>query len=68
MGTRTGPRVLAPLAAVLDRHDVLTVAGPPRLDVAGLHPFPPGASIHAGPYTVTSGPAGAVEVTYRSGA
>lgn len=65
VATRTGPRVLAPLAAVLDRHDVVALAGPARLDVAGLRPFPPGASLLVGPFTVTSGPNGAVEVVRR---
>ena len=59
----TGPRVLAPLAAVLDRHDVRTLAGPPRLDVAGLHPVPPGTTIRAGPFTVVLGRGGAVAVS-----
>lgn len=62
VATRTGPRALAPMAAILDRHDVVTLAGPARLDVAGLRPFPPGSSIRAGPFVVTLGPAGAVEV------
>ena len=65
VATRTGPRVLAPLAAVLDRHDVVTLAGPARLDVAGLRPFPTGSSILIGPYAVTSGPSSAVEVVRR---
>ncbi|CAA9250647.1 MAG: hypothetical protein AVDCRST_MAG76-2256 [uncultured Acidimicrobiales bacterium] len=62
VATRTGPRVLAPLAAVLDRHDVVALVGPARLDVAGLRPFPVGAKMSAGPFTVTSGLAGAVDV------
>ncbi|MEO5679659.1 MAG: ComEC/Rec2 family competence protein, partial [Acidimicrobiales bacterium] len=62
VATQAGPRVLAPLAALLDRHDVGVLVGPARLDVAGLRPFPAGARVRAGPYTVTSGPAGAVEV------
>ncbi len=65
VATRTGPRVLAPLAAVLDRHDVVTLAGPARLDVAGLRPFPEGSSLIVEPYTVTSGPRGTIEVERR---
>ena len=58
----TGPRVLAPLAAILDRHDVVMLAGPPRLDVAGLRPFTSGTSIRAGPFTVTLTVPGGIEV------
>ena len=65
VATRAGPRVLAPLAAVLDRHDVVTLAGPARLDVAGLRPFPEGLSLVVEPYTVTSGPNGTIEVVRR---
>jgi len=65
VATRTGPRVLALLAAVLDRHDVVTLAGPGRLDVAGLRPLPPGAPVRAGPFTVMLDPAGAVAVDRR---
>ena len=69
VATRTGPGVLAPLAAVLDRHDVVVLAGPARLDVAGLRPLPPGRPIRAGPFTATLGPSGAVEVQHdRAGA
>jgi len=60
--TRRGPRVLAPLAAILDRHDVVTLAGPGRLDVAGLRPFSPGTSIRAGPFSVALGHNGAMTV------
>ncbi len=63
VATGSGPRVLAPLAALLDRHDVVTLAGPARLDVAGLRPFPVGDQVRVGPFTVTSRPAGALEVT-----
>jgi len=66
VATRTGPRVLAPLAAILDRHDVVTLLGPARLDVAGLRPFPVGTTVRTGPFTVTSGPAGTVEVRRTS--
>jgi competence protein ComEC len=62
VATRTGPRVLAPLAAVLDRHDVGTLVGPARLDVAGLQPLHPDAPIRAGPFTVTLDRHGALEV------
>ena len=62
VAARTGPRVLAPLAAILDRHDVLTLAGPARLDIAGLRPLPPGSAIRAGPFTVAAGSAGGVVV------
>ena len=65
VATRTGPRVLAPLAAILERHDVVTLAGPSRLDVAGLRPFPEGVSLVVEPYTVTSGPNGTIEVVRR---
>ena len=58
VATRAGPRVLSPLAAILHRHDVVALAGPVRLDVAGLRPFPLGTSIRAGPFTVTSTEAG----------
>ncbi len=62
VATRTGPRVLAPLAALLQRHTVTTLAGPVRLNVAGLRPLPPGTTIRAGPYVVTPGPPGAIQV------
>jgi len=62
VATGTGPRVLAPLAAILDRHDVVTLLGPARLDVAGLRPFPVGTTVRTGPFLVTSAPAGTVEV------
>lgn len=62
LATGTGPRVLAPLAAVLDRHDVVNLAGPARLDVAGLRPLPPGASLLIGPYQVTAKALGDVQV------
>jgi len=62
VATGTGPRVLAPLDALLDRHDVVTLVGPARLDVAGLRPFPVGAQVHAGPFTVTNRPGGAIDV------
>jgi ComEC/Rec2-related protein len=57
-----GPRVLAPLAAILDRHDVTTVAGPPRLDVAGLRPLAPDALIRAGPFAVSRDRSGQISV------
>lgn len=65
VATRTGPRVLAPLDAILDRHDVLTLAGPPRLDVAGLRPITPGQSIRAGPFTVVVTAGGETAVQRR---
>ena len=62
VATRTGPRALAALAAILDRHDVVTLTGPARLDVAGLRPLPPGDPARAGPFTVILDPGGLLRV------
>jgi len=64
VATRSGPRVLAPLAAILDRHDVVMLLGAARLDVAGLSPFLPGSRVRAGPFTVGRTDHGAVEVEH----
>jgi competence protein ComEC len=62
VATRTGPRVLAPLAAVLDRHDVVTLVGPARLDVAGLRPLVLDQPTRAGPFTVVQDATGSLKV------
>jgi competence protein ComEC len=49
----SGPGVLAVLAAVLDRHDVAVLTGPPTLDVAGIQTLDR-SGIRAGPFVVTA--------------
>jgi competence protein ComEC len=50
----TGPAVLAVVAAVLDRHDVTTVAGPPSVDVAHLVVLDDRHPARAGPFLLTA--------------
>jgi len=64
-GSGVGP--LGVVAAVLSRHEVTVVAGPARLNIAGLHVLASGDRIRAGAFVVTADAKGHPTVTMTGG-